>query len=150
MGKPYAFVIRRVFVVKPPFERPKLFWESPFCARCLMMGADDGAVDHLNLIWCGATLVQRLKNQFSETRQSPASELAIDRRPFAKLIRQVTPLCSSTSNPEDPVKNQAMIYRRATATDRVDERFKKCPFRIAHRQSRQDSLLKSYLESYLS
>ena len=38
--------------------------ESPFCARSLVMCANDGAIDHLKGIWDSPALVQALKDVF--------------------------------------------------------------------------------------
>lgn len=45
-------------VVKPPRERQNPVAESPFSARCLMMGANHGAVDHLQCVRDRAAFVQ--------------------------------------------------------------------------------------------
>ncbi len=52
--------------------------ESPFSARCLMMGPDHGAVDHLTRVRDQPAFVQRLEDLLPQTGKCPAEELAID------------------------------------------------------------------------
>ncbi len=119
-----------------------LVFESPFCARRLMVSADDRAVDHLNLIRHRFAFVQRIQDQVPKARDGPASELAINARPFAELFRQIAPLRAGARNPENPVQNLAVVICRSTASPSYsdDERFKERPFRVLHQQSRQSCL----------
>ena len=50
MGRLALLTRRWILVVKPPRERPKPGLGIPFSARYLMMGADHGAVDHLERV----------------------------------------------------------------------------------------------------
>jgi hypothetical protein len=51
-----------------------------------MMGANDGAVDHLEGVRDQPALVQGLQYPFPQPSQRPAPELAVDRRPLAELF----------------------------------------------------------------
>ncbi len=94
--------------------------ESPFCARSLMMGANHGAVDHLEGIRRRPTLVQGVHDVLSETYPRPASELPVDARLYAKFLRQVAPWGTGASDPEYPIKHKAVVGRFAPVrrTDR--------------------------------
>ena len=114
--------------------------ESPFCARCLMMGANDSAVDHL----------QGIRDFFPQPRKRPAPELAIDRRPLAKLVGQVTPRRPRARNPENPIQNKAMVrgFASVRGARSQDEALMKRPFLVRHQVSCQAGLHRRYqLES---
>ena len=117
-----------------------------------MVRADHGAVDHLDAVWRCAAIVEGIEHQFPKSGQGPAPELAIHARPLAELFRQITPGSTGSSNPENAIKNKAVVGGRATALppDRYQKGFKECPLGILHQQPRQDNLRKSYLESHLA
>ena len=52
--------------------------ESPFCARGLMMGANDGAIDHLQGVRDGPAVVQGLKDILPQARKCPATKLPVN------------------------------------------------------------------------
>lgn len=118
-------------------------------AGCTMMCPDHGAVDHLDAVWRCAAIIQSIEHQLLQSCQSPAPELAIDTRPLAELLRQITPGSTGASNPENAIEHEAVVRSRTTAlpSNRHQERFKECPLSILHQQTRQDNLRKSYLES---
>ena len=124
--------------------------ESPFCARSLMMGTNQGAVDHLENIRRRPALVQGVHDVLLKTCPRPASELPVDARPFAKFLGQVTPWGTGASDPEYPIKNKAVVSRFAAvrSTDRQDRPFKERPFLVQHQVSCQAGLHRRYqLES---
>ena len=74
-----------------------------------MMGADYGAVDHLELVGRNPRMVQRVQDVLPKSGQGPAPELAVDRGPLAELFRQVTPRRSRPGYPENPIQNKTVI-----------------------------------------
>ena len=68
-----------------------------------MMGANYGAVDHLQGIRDQPALVQGLQYPFPEPGLRPTPELTIDRRPLAELFGQVTPRRPGTRDPENAI-----------------------------------------------
>ena len=133
-------------VVKPPRERPKPWRRVPLSTRCLMVRADDGAVDHLQGIWHCPALVQGLQDVLAEARECPAPELSVDARPFAELGRQVSPWYAGAGDPENAIKDEAMVGRPAPVrvTDSTNEMFKEHPFLVRHEVSCQAGLLRRY------
>jgi hypothetical protein len=114
-----------------------------------MVRPDDSAVDHLQAGVATAAIVEGFKPQFPQARQRPAPELAINRRPFAKMLMQIEPGNACSRNPENPIQNKAMIPRSpTTARSTLDhKRFQIGPFFIAHQTPDHGSFSKSYLES---
>lgn len=114
-----------------------------------MVGPHDGAVDHLHAVRFRSTVSQRFEHQLPDPGQCPAPELAIDRAPLAEILMQVAPLRTGPRNPEDAIKDQPVIARRATALApaRHDEGLKERPLRIRHQTANHDRLRKSDLES---
>lgn len=106
------------------------------------MGPDHGAVDHLKGVWHGPALVQSVHDLLPEPRQRPAPELAVDARPLAKLFRQIGPWRAVPSNPENPIKNKAMVGGLASVPGAVcqDEPLKERPFLVRHQVSYQAGL----------
>ena len=94
-------------------------FESPFCARCQVVRADHGAVDHLDAVWRCTAIVEGIEHQFPKSGQGPAPELAIHARPLAELFRQITPGSTGSSNPENAIENKAVVGGRATALPRI-------------------------------
>jgi len=93
-----------------------------------------------------------MSSQRPASVQRPASELPVDARPFAKLLRQVPPWGTGASDPENPIKNKAVVGRFAPVrrTDRQDKPFKERPFLVRHQVSCQADLHRRYqLESCL-
>lgn len=143
-------------MVKPPLERPKPCLGVPLlrplppsrdiAAQCpagqWMMSADDGAVDHLECVWDGSTLVEGLKNAFPKTSQCPTAKVPVNAGPLAELFGQVAPRRSCAGYPENPFKNKTVVGRLAAirGTDRKDEVFKQRPFAVAHQMSGQAGL----------
>lgn len=74
-----------------------------------MMGADHGAVDHLDRLGRSATVAQRFEQKVPHSRPAPAQELAIHRIPLAKLFGQIAPRRSGTRHPEYAVQRAPMI-----------------------------------------
>jgi hypothetical protein len=74
-----------------------------------MMGANHGAVDHLEGIRHQPALVQGFHDLLPQPCQRPAPELAVDARPLAELFWQVTPWRAGARDPENPIQNKAMV-----------------------------------------
>lgn len=107
------------------------------CARCLMMGADHCAVDHLKCIRHDPAFEQDLQDLLPRTRQGPASQLAVDAGRLPELCRQVTPRRACPGYPENPVKNEPMVGRFAPVrrTDGQNEALVKSPFFVRYQIS---------------
>lgn len=115
-----------------------------------MMGADHGAVDHLKGIGYQPALTQGLHDLLPEPCQGPAPELTIDAGPFSKLFRQVMPGRPRARDPENPIRNKAMIQGLAPVrcADCQDDAFVKRPLVVRHKVSCQAGLHRRYqLES---
>jgi len=76
-----------------------------------MMHPDHCAVDHLQLVWRNSGMVESVQDVLPQPCQSPAAELAVDRRPIAEFFGQVTPSRSSSHNPEYAIQNKTLIRR---------------------------------------
>jgi hypothetical protein len=107
------------------------------------------AVDHLQTGIATAAVVERFEQQLPQAGQRPAPELAVNRRPFAKMLVQIAPRDARSRNPENPIKNKAMIPRTPSAacTALNHEWLKTSPFLVTHQTTHHNSLLKNYRES---
>ena len=117
-----------------------------------MMCPDYCAVDHLKAGVAAPAFVERFEQKFPQAGQRPAPKLAINRRPLAEMLVQVTPGNTRPGNPENSIQNKAVIPRSppAACTALNHKRLKTGPFLIAHQTTDQGSFLKSYLESELT
>ncbi len=127
-----------------------------------MMRPHDGRIDHLHAARRTralgiAALVQGLQHQcvcvcVPYPRQRPAPELPVHRRPFAEILVQVAPRRARPRDPEHPVQNKPVIFRRPTALAAPGnhERREKRPLLVRHQSTNQDRLPKSSLESRLA
>ena len=79
------------------------------------MRPDYCAVDHLQAGVAVATVVEHFEQQLSQVGQRPEPKLAINPRPLAKMLVQIAPGNARPRNPENPVKNKAMIPRTTPA-----------------------------------
>jgi hypothetical protein len=104
---------------------------------------DYRAVDHLKTVRNALGVVKSLEQKLPKTGQGPAPELAVHRRPLAKMIRQIPPLRARACNPENSIQNKAMIpWRPSTSwTALHHEWFEEAPFLVAHQITDQDALL---------
>jgi len=95
-----------------------------------MMGADHGAVDHLQGVWNGTALIQSIHDPFPQPGQRPTPELAVDARPFPELLGQVAPRSASAGDPENSIKNKALVggFAPVGSSDRKNEMFEELPF----------------------
>ena len=116
-----------------------------------MVRPDYSAIDHLQAGFAAATVVEGFEQQLPKTRQRPAPELAINRRPFAKMFMQIAPGNTCPCDPENSIQNKAMISRTppASRTALDHERLKTSPFIVAHQTSDQSSLPKDTLNQIL-
>jgi hypothetical protein len=87
---------------------------------------DDGTVDHRNRFADALGVVERLKEQVPQPEQCPTPELAIDRLPFAKEIRQIAPMIARAPPAVGPTNRH--------------EGFEKSPLLIARQSSDQARL----------
>lgn len=122
-----------------------------------MMRPHNGRIDHLHAARRTralgiAALVQGLQHQLPYPRQRPAPELPVHRRPFAEILVQVAPRRARPRDPEHPVQNKPVIFRRSTALAAPGnhERREKRPLLVRHQSTNQDRLPKSSLESRLA
>ena len=107
-----------------------------------MVGADDRAVYHLNLVRHRLAFIQRIEDQIPEPRDGPSTELSIDARPLTELFGQVAPLRTCPRDPENTIQNLPVIDGRTTAAppNPDDKRLKECPLSIHHQLSCQSCL----------
>ena len=118
-----------------------------------MMGADHSAVDHLQGVRHGLALVQGLHDLFPEPGQRPTPEPEIIARPFAKRLGQIAPRSPCAGNPENPIKNKAVIggFASIRGADSLAEPFKERPLLVRHQVSCQADLHRRYqLDSRLA
>ena len=116
-----------------------LFRSPPFCARRMMMGADHGAINHLEFVWRDPGVVQRVQDVLPQSRQSPAAELTVDRRPLAELLGQVAPRRTGSRDPENPIQNKTMIRRLppVRVPDAANEALEEGPLIVGYQVARQ-------------
>ena len=114
-----------------------------------MVRPDYCAVDHLQAGVAAAAVVEGFEQQLPQAGQRPATELAVNRRPFAEMLVKVAPCNARSRNPENPIQNKAMVPRTTPAprTALDHERLKTSPFLVAHQSPDHSSLPKSHLES---
>ena len=103
------------------------------------MRPDDGRVDHLHHFADAIDIVDRFQENIPQARQRPAPELAVDRRPFSKDLRQIPPLGAGAGDPEDPVQHTSVVPGRAPAAWAPDhhEGLEERPFLIPHQSTDQ-------------
>ena len=96
-----------------------------------MMCPDDRAINHLDG-GVAAAVGKRLEHQVPKPAQRPASELAVNGVPIAKLLGQVTPRRAGPRDPEHRIKRPAMIPWRAASQGAglYHEGLKTLPFRV--------------------
>lgn len=107
-----------------------------------MVGEDYGAVDHLQGAWHSSALVQCLHDVLPEPGQRPAPELPIDARPLAELPGKIAPRRPGSGNPENPIKNEAVVggFTPVRGADGEDEALKERLFLVRHKVSCQAGL----------
>ena len=116
-----------------------------------MVGADHGAVDHLDRLWCRTTIGQGLQQKIPQSNSAPSKELAIDGVPFAELFGQIAPGSAGARDPEYTVQCAPMIARRTAAQGACgnDKWLEKRPIHITHQSANQSCLPpRGSLESY--
>jgi hypothetical protein len=113
-----------------------------------MMRPDDCTVDHLQTGITASRVIESIEYQLPQARKCPTPELAIHARPFAEILRQITPGHAGSCNPENTIQNKAVVLRSpATASPTRNRKwFKTGPFLVAQQTSDHASLLQSYLE----
>jgi len=98
-------------VVSPPLERPSAWSLPPFSGRRLLMGADDGAVDHQILVV--AVGGERVEHPLPYAGMAPPAETPMDALPPTVALRQVAPMCTWAQNPQTSVHEQSVIRSRS-------------------------------------
>jgi hypothetical protein len=106
----------------------------------MLMGANDGGIDHLDAVLALPALVQRRQQHIPHPTQGPAPELAIDRVPFAEMVVQIAPGRARSGDPEHPVQHQPVIPGPTTAprTALDHQRREERPLLIRHQTTNQD------------
>jgi hypothetical protein len=96
----------------------------------MVMGARNRRVDPLHAVLSHAAFVERGQQHIPNFCKRPAPELLIDETPPTKVVVQVTPQRSHSSNPEYLVQDQTMVFRPAASSwSRLDhERREKAHF----------------------
>ena len=69
----------------------------------MMMGADHGAINHLQLVRRDPSVVQGVQDVLPQPCERPAAELAVDRGPLAELFGQVAPRRAGSCDPENTI-----------------------------------------------
>ena len=102
-----------------------------------MVRPDHTAVDHLQTGVAAATVIERFEQQLPQAGQRPAPKLAVNRRPFAKILVQIAPGNACPRNPENPIQNKAMIpWTPPTARAALNHEWRKTgPFLVTHHSS---------------
>ena len=67
-------------------------------------------IDHLQAVLALAAIIEGLQHHVPDTRQCPAPELPINRRPLAKMGIQVAPRRPGAGDPENAVQHQTMVF----------------------------------------
>src|SRR4051794_15693018 len=88
-------------------------FDPPFCPCRVLMGSNDRAIDTvllpIDLSFCIGLLLQGFQHPLPHSGLHPPIKSAGHRTPRAIALGEVSPRRSRSHNPEDPVKNQAMI-----------------------------------------
>lgn len=107
-----------------------------------MMGADQGAVDHLQLVRRDPRVVQRVQHILPKPGKGLAAELAVGRRPLAELLGQVAPWCAGLRDPENTIRNETMICRLPPIrmSDGTNEAIEEGPLIVGYKVARQENL----------
>lgn len=100
----------------------------------MMMGADHGAVDHLQLVRRDPSVVQRVQDILPQPGKGPTAELPVDRGPLAELFGQIAPRRTSPCDPEYAIKNKTMVRRfpPVRVPDGTNEALKKGPLIVGY------------------
>lgn len=112
------------------------------------MCPDDGVVDYLQAWVAAAAVIKSIKDQLPKPRKRPVPKLAVERRPFSKIIGHIPPGSAGAANPENTIQNKAMAFCRppAASTERNDKRLKAAPVRLAHQSPDPGNSRQIYLE----
>jgi hypothetical protein len=84
---------------------------APFSARCLLVCANDGTVDHQMLVI--AIGRQCSEHPLPDAGTTPAAEALMDRLPLTVTLRQVAPACAGSQHPQTSVDEQTVVHSRA-------------------------------------
>src|SRR5215831_20118839 len=82
----------------------------PYDAGSMLMDADNGGVDHLDSGIMGNG--KCVYDAAPDTSPPPADEAVVASGVRAKRLRQITPRCSGSQDPEDAVEDTTVVYPR--------------------------------------
>lgn len=74
-----------------------------------MMGADHGAVDHLERERYRSSFDLGVHHLFPQSHQRPAPKPPVDARLFDELFGKVSPSGTSPVEPENPIENTSLV-----------------------------------------
>src|SRR5262245_57958558 len=112
-GLPSASTAALILVLGPPRERPIASSSAPlFCARSMLMCADDGGVD--DEMFAVRTFTQLIEDTLPNALLRPSSkalELAV---PVAEIVGQVTPGRACSVDPQNGFNEAAIVLAAPT------------------------------------
>jgi hypothetical protein len=76
----------------------------------MLMHADNGGVDHLDSGIMGTG--KRVYDAAPDTSPPPANESVVASCVWAERLRQITPGCSRSQDPEDAIEDTTVVYPR--------------------------------------
>src|SRR5260370_24597091 len=85
---------------------PALRWHPFFCARRVLVGADDRAVQQQPF---QIGILQLAENAFPNSFGRPAIKTFPDRVPLAKSLRKIAPRRSGLADPKDRVHEESIV-----------------------------------------
>src|ERR671912_523249 len=91
-------------VEKPPRLRPSACPSCPLRACRMLVGADRGAVQHLQALFGRAAPSQGSEDRLEHAQVAPAGEPAPDRVPLPVPLRNGTPAGALAGPPQDAVE----------------------------------------------
>src|SRR5688572_15980345 len=110
VGLPSASTLAWILVVSPPLLRPIASAAPLFCGPgAVLMGADDGAVDHRPLVV--GVIRQVPENPFPCPGLRPAAEAGVHLLPRTEPLRQIAPGDAGAVVEEHRLNKQAVVLR---------------------------------------
>src|SRR5690554_6014645 len=137
-GRPLASTRAWILVVNPPRERPmhRGSGSSPtavfgplFCVRTMLVNADRGTVDHLEVALVSGR--NCFVNSVPDAQFPPPHEAVVAGRRRTIALRYVGPGRSRAQAPENPVQHLAIIHPWLAARLVRQQRLNDRPFKIS-------------------